>query len=137
MPSELFKGDEAEAVAAFVARCGDQPGLKNCKPVKGGLTGDAAKGQDGFADLGCVGCHWADDTDPIGPTFVGLHGSKVKLADGRTITADDDYLVSSILEPDKDIVLRYARGTMSGRVQPGFVTHGQAKQIVAYIKTLK
>jgi cytochrome c553 len=137
MPAALFKGNEAEAIAAFVARCGNQPGLKRCKPVKGGLTGQAGKGQRAFADLGCVGCHWADRTEPIGPTFVGLYGSDVKLVDGRTVKADDRYLLDSILKPDKDIVLGYARGAMSGRVQPGFITEDQAKALVAYIKSLE
>ena len=137
MPAELFTGDQAKAVAAFIARCGNAPGLKRCKPVKGGLTGQAGKGQKYFADLGCVGCHWADRTDPIGPTFVGLYGSKVKLIDGSTVTADDQYLIDSIVQPDKQIVLGYTKGSMGGRVQPGFVTRDQAKALVAYIKSLK
>jgi hypothetical protein len=51
--------------------------------------------------------------------------------------ADDHYLISSILQPDKDIALGCARGSMRGRVQPYFVTEDQTKQLVVNIRSLK
>jgi cytochrome c oxidase subunit 2 len=138
MPGGLFSGSDAKAVAAFVALCAGHPKAAGCKPRSGGLTGQAAKGEKYFGSNGCVGCHWATEgNDPVGPSFYGLPGSKVELADGRTVTADDAYLIRSIVDPEADLVKGYAPGSMSGRVPKGLITEDQAKAIVAYMKTLE
>ena len=46
---------------------------------------------------GCVGCHSIDGTPMTGPTWFGLFGSNVKLADGTTVVADEAYISESIL----------------------------------------
>ena len=138
MPGGLFSGSDAKAVAAFVALCAGHPKAAGCKPRSGGLTGQAAKGGYYLGSNGCVGCHWATEgNDPGGPSFYGLPGSKVELADGRTVTADDAYLIRSIVDPEADLVKGYAPGSMSGRVPKGLITEDQAKAIVAYMKTLE
>jgi len=137
MPGGLVDGDDADAIAGLVTTCASKPATGPCRPVAGGLRGDAAKGQRFYATLGCVSCHWTASTPPVGPTLEGLAGSKVELASSKTVTADDDYLLSSILDPDKDIVKGYPSGFMSARIPPGQVSVGQAEAIIAYIKTLK
>ena len=49
-----------------------------------------------FADLACITCHKADSAGR-GPSLVGLFGSAVDLADGRTVVADENYLRESIM----------------------------------------
>jgi cytochrome c oxidase subunit 2 len=53
---------------------------------------------------GCVACHSTDGSDGNGPTWLGLYGHEVSLADGSTVTADDDYLRNSIINPGEQIV---------------------------------
>jgi cytochrome c oxidase subunit 2 len=49
--------------------------------------------------LGCSSCHTVNGDRSEGPTWQGLYGSEVLLADGSTVVADEEYLRRSILEP--------------------------------------
>src|SRR5271168_1507257 len=51
----------------------------------------AANGQQLFQQLGCGACH-RSDTQGRGPNLAGLFGKPVQLDDGRTVTADENYL---------------------------------------------
>jgi cytochrome c oxidase subunit 2 len=137
MPPGLVDDGNADAIAAFVAACAGKPATGMCKAEHGVLERDAETGRRFFATLGCVSCHWTAGTPNLGPSFNGLAGSKVELASGKTVTADDDYLLESILAPDQDTVKGYPHGLMSSRVPPGQISVAQAKAIIAYIKTLK
>jgi cytochrome c2 len=137
MPSGLVAGDDADAIAAFLTACAGKAATGPCRPVAGGLQGEAGKGRQFYATLGCVSCHWTAGPPPLGPSFKGVAGSQVALESGKTVTADDDYLLASILAPDQDTVEGYPAGFMSSRVPPGQISVAQAKAIVAYIKTLR
>jgi cytochrome c oxidase subunit 2 len=63
-----------------------------------------AEGLDVAARRGCLSCHTVDGQRHIGPTWAGLYGSSVRLADGRTVIADDGYLTKSMMEPHADVV---------------------------------
>jgi cytochrome c oxidase subunit 2 len=97
----------------------------------------AAKTPEGSGQLltiknGCVGCHSIDGTKLIAPTWFGLFGSKVALADGTTVTADDAYISESILNPTAKVVAGYSP------IMPPFkLTDAEIADIIAYIKTLK
>lgn len=57
--------------------------------------------------LGCLGCHSEDGSLIVGPSFKGLFGRTVEVkVDGteKTLTADEDYIRRSILEPEKEVV---------------------------------
>ena len=94
MPANVLTGQNAVDVAAYVASVAG----KAAKAIPAGATG-----KDLYTSLGCQGCHTLDGTKATGPTFKGLFGSKVKLASGQTVTADEAYLLESILDPDKQI----------------------------------
>ena len=82
---------------------------------------------------GCGACHSIDGSKLTGPTWQGLFGSKVQLADGTTLAADEAYLTESVLDPNAKIVLGFPAGIM-----PKFnLTPDQVKDLVAYIETLK
>jgi cytochrome c oxidase subunit 2 len=99
-----------------------------------GTTGPAAQtGERLFADLACVTCHKGDSTGR-GPTLNGLYGSKVELADGRTVTADENYLRESIMNSQAKVVKGFQP------IMPAFqgmVSEENLLQLIAYIKTLK
>ena len=82
----------------------------------------------------CSACHVVNGVGGnIGPTWNGLFGHDVKLADGSTVTADETYLAESIKAPQAKIVAGYETQLMPNY---GF-TDDQISDIVAYIKTLK
>jgi cytochrome c oxidase subunit 2 len=92
----------------------------------------AVTGQRLFAELGCSTCH-RSDTQGRGPDLQGLFGKSVQLEDGRTVTADENYLRESILTPGAKIVSGFKP------IMPtfqGMVGDEQLNALVAYIKSL-
>jgi cytochrome c2 len=137
MPADLVKGDDAEDVAAYVARCA---AADRTDPAdRAACPGIAVKpgGEGLYTSLGCQGCHSIDGSGSSGPTFKGLFNSMVDLTNGQKVKADEQYLLESILDPDKQIVKGYQPGVMSAVVSKGSVREDQAQQLVDYIKTLK
>lgn len=96
-------------------------------------AGGPEAGKALVAQSGCGGCHSIDGSKLTGPTWQGLFGSQVKLADGTTVTADEAYLIESIKDPSAKVVAGFPDGIM-----PQFgLSDDQIKNIVSYIETLK
>jgi len=90
-------------------------------------------GQALVAAFGCAACHSINGSAGIGPTWLGLFGSQVKLSGGGVVTADDSYLKESIKAPQAKIVAGFETQLM-----PNFgFSDSDIADIVAYIKTLK
>jgi cytochrome c oxidase subunit 2 len=95
-----------------------------------GLT-PAEAGRELFEQYSCVKCHSQE-----APTMANLFGSKVKVwEDGKLIevTADENYISDSIVEPNHQIVDGYKP------LMPSFkdrLSAEQIQQLVAYIKSL-
>lgn len=93
----------------------------------------AAEGQQIYAQL-CQSCHTIDGAQATGPTWQGLFGSEVPLEGGETVTADEEYIRQSILEPNAQIHEGFAP------IMPSFegqLTDEQIDAIIAYIQTLE
>jgi cytochrome c oxidase subunit 2 len=103
--------------------------------LAGGAGGGSlsASGQKMFTELGCATCH-RSDTQGRGPNLVGVYGSPVKLEDGRTVIADDNYVRESILTPAAKVVAGY-KPIMP--VFKGIVSEEQLLSLIAYVKSLK
>ena len=90
-------------------------------------------GEDLFTNkLGCASCHQQNDQGR-GPTLNGVFGKEVRLANGQTVVADEEYIRNSILNPSGQIVAGYQP------IMPTFkgqVTEEQLVSLVAYIKSL-
>ncbi len=144
MRPKIVTGADAASVAAYVASVagtgagsnGAPPTLTS-PPPGGGGGGLAATGTKLYASLGCSSCHTLTGAKSIGPTYKGLFGSKVQLSNGQTVTANDAYLLESILNPDKQIVKGFPKGVMSATIPPGSVSMANAKALVAFIKSKK
>ena len=99
----------------------------------GGTTGPlSATGEKVFAELGCVTCHRGDSTGR-GPNLQGVFGHPVQLEDGRTVTADENYIRECILDPGA----RRVKGFQP--IMPtfqGLVSEDQVNALVAYVKSL-
>ncbi|HKT89928.1 MAG TPA: cytochrome c oxidase subunit II [Candidatus Sulfotelmatobacter sp.] len=101
--------------------------------MNGGSTGPlSATGEKLFAELGCSTCH-RTDTQGRGPNLQGVFGKPVLLQDGRTVTADENYIRESILDPGAKVVNGFKP------VMPtfqGLVSEEQLNALVAYVKSL-
>lgn len=98
----------------------------------GGNQPLAVTGQKLFSELGCVTCH-RSDTQGRGPNLAGVYNKPVLLEDGRTVTADENYIRESILEPGAKVVKGFKP------VMPTFqgqVSDEQLNALVAYVKSL-
>ena len=132
MMPDLVEGDDAVDVAAFVAECAASTDKAACPGLAVGSGGEGL-----YTSLGCLGCHSIDGSASSGPTFKGLFGSTVTLTNGQKVKADEQYLLDSILDPDKQIVKGYQPGVMTSAVPKGSVQEDQAQELVDYIKTIK
>ncbi|HXG59582.1 MAG TPA: cytochrome c oxidase subunit II [Thermoanaerobaculia bacterium] len=92
----------------------------------------AAQGEKLFQKYACNTCH-TDDATARGPVLKGLYGTTVALADGRSVTADDNYIRESILNPQAKLVRGFAP------VMPTFqgqVNEDDLLKLLAYLKAL-
>lgn len=92
----------------------------------------ASAGAQLFQQSGCVGCHTGQPGAP-GPDLQGLFGRQVKLTGGTTVTADENYIRESILNPSAAVVDGYQP------IMPSFqgrLTNEEVNALVSYIKTM-
>jgi cytochrome c oxidase subunit 2 len=85
-----------------------------------------------FHDRGCSGCH-AVNSQFHAPLLQGLYRNPVPLANGTVVTADDQYLRDSILQPAKQITAGY------DNIMPSFSGHlseQEIMQLIAYVKAI-
>lgn len=110
------------------------------KWLQSGGTGAAAapmsleeQGKQLFAKLACNTCHMNPNSAVKAPNLNGLYGHEVKLADGRTVKADDAYIRESILNPGAKIVAGY-----QNQMPPyqGQIKEEEIIALIAYIKSL-
>jgi cytochrome c oxidase subunit 2 len=103
--------------------------------LSGGATAVsmATAGENLFQKLGCVSCHAQNDTGR-GPSLVGLLGKTVRLQSGASVTADEDYIRESILNPQAKIVTGYQPIMPTFK---GLISEDGIMQIIAYLKSLK
>jgi cytochrome c oxidase subunit 2 len=92
----------------------------------------ASAGEKLFQRLACNTCHLESGAGR-GPSLVGLFGKKVQLQSGQTVTADENYIRESILEPQAKITAGYPPIMPTFK---GLVSEDGIMQIVAYIKSL-
>jgi cytochrome c oxidase subunit 2 len=92
----------------------------------------AAAGEQLFTQLACSTCH-KSEPGGRGPVLAGVFGSKVTLASGEIVTADEDYLRESILNPTAKVVAGFQP------IMPSFqgqVSEEGILQLITYIKSL-
>ncbi|HWO42745.1 MAG TPA: cytochrome c oxidase subunit II [Candidatus Eisenbacteria bacterium] len=102
------------------------------KPADAATGSPAARGQQLFQSLGCEVCHQME-RQGIGPVLTGLFGTKVRLQSGETVTADENYIRESILNPQAKITAGFQP------LMPPFqgrINEDEMIQLIAYIKSL-
>lgn len=108
-------------MATFQAQAAATPPLQSSDPVARLL-----EAKD------CLTCHSINGDDGIGPTFKGIYGRPVKLANGSTVTADDVYLREAILHPAAQMVDGY-----DDLMPQPELTDEEVNAIIEYLKILK
>jgi len=100
----------------------------------GGQLSLAEKGKALISAKGCVACHTTDGSKLVGPSYKGIYGSNVKLADGSTVKVDDNYIRESIENPTAKIVEGFPPSMPPYK---GLVSEEEITSIIQYIKSLK
>ncbi len=91
-----------------------------------------AQGERAFRNRGCSGCH-APNSSIRAPLLDGIYGKRVPLSNSTLVTADDEYLRDSILQPNKQIAAGYQP------IMPTFqgqISEEELNAIIAYLKSL-
>lgn len=86
-----------------------------------------------YLNLKCENCHRPDGAGR-GPALAGLIGRTVTLREGTTLTADEDYVLESIREPDAKVVAGYEPVMPS---LAGQLSESQLNALLQYLKTLE
>lgn len=89
------------------------------------------QGQALYRNMGCSSCH--ESQGRWAPSLAGLHGSRVKLQNGQTVLADDDYFRASILTPARQVVAGYT-ATMPS--YSGRIDEADLASLLAYLRSL-
>ena len=120
----------ASIFGTFLAACVAIAWLVSPSPAQ---AADASSGGARlFLSQLCAACHQSGSS-LLAPDLNGIFGTSRPLADGSQVTADEDYLRRSILQPQVEIVKGY-----SAAMPPyGHLTEDQIDQLVAYLKELK
>jgi cytochrome c oxidase subunit 2 len=88
-----------------------------------------------FEKKGCITCHTIDGSAKIGPTWKSPDwGKQVPLADGSTVTMDENYIRESILVPSAKIHQGFTNQmpSFAGQLKPT-----ELDGLIAFIKSLK
>jgi len=105
------------------------------------LAAGAVSSSPGFTVLqnnACTGCHSIDGSPLVGPSFKGLFGSTIEVKTNgvmRKVKVDEEYIETSIYDPDKDIAKDFTPGIM--KPYTNIIKDNDIKLINDYLKTLK
>lgn len=113
--------EEYDTFVSELGGCADGQTLAEC-------------GEAVYRRFACVSCHSSDGARGIGPTFQGLYGSQVPLADGTTVPGDETYIRTGILNPAAQIHEGYPPVMPGNYAQQ--LGEEQITALVAYIQSL-
>ena len=82
----------------------------------------------------CSTCHSTDGSKVIGPSFKGIWGSTMEHTDESTAVVDENYILESLIEPQKKIVNGY-QGVMPS--YKGILRDREIQGVIEYIKSIK
>lgn len=83
----------------------------------------------------CIGCHSIDGSVLVGPSWQGLSGSDRLLESGETVVADSSYILSSVVDPNAQLVAGFAADQMPADYGDTF-SSDELDALVAYLESL-
>jgi cytochrome c oxidase subunit 2 len=93
----------------------------------------AASGEQLFQEKACNTCH-RSDSDARAPILNGVYGSEVALLGGDIVTADDNYIRESIMNPAAKVVAGYQPIMPTYK---GQLTEEELLELMSYIQSLE
>lgn len=93
----------------------------------------ASSGEELFQSKSCNTCHRAD-SDARAPILHGVYGKEVALLGGEVVTADDNYIRESIMNPTKKVVAGYQPIMPTYK---GQLTEEELLELMSYIESLE
>ncbi|MFH5831541.1 c-type cytochrome [Halalkalibaculum sp. DA3122] len=129
---QAYDVDLASLQAEFTEQQQKEQAMQEAEAAAGGGDVSAARGEELFVANGCQACHSRDGSDGIGPTLQNVMGKSETLADGSTITVDEDYLRESITNPSAQIV----EGYDPVMAPYGHLSDSDIQSLIEYIKSL-
>lgn len=129
---EQFDVDIAELRQQEEERRAAEEALAESRAVRGDDDVSAERGERLFVQNACGACHSTDGSILVGPSFQNLFGSERTFSDGSTLTADEDYIKESIVEPGAKIV----EGFDNMMVAYDFLSESEVESLVEYIRSL-
>lgn len=90
-------------------------------------------GESLYTTLGCIACHSLDGTRGHGPSFAGLFGAMRSITGSdQKVSADEAYLVESIIDPMAKVV----EGFPPGYMPPYPLEENQIQSLILFLQTL-
>jgi cytochrome c oxidase subunit II len=102
------------------------------------IDAPGATGKRIMQNIGCFACHTLDGTKLVGPSFKGIWGAEHTVVTGketRKVTVDEEYIKSSIYDPNADVVEGFMKGLMVS--YQGQLSEDDIANIIEYLKTVK
>jgi cytochrome c oxidase subunit II len=87
-----------------------------------------------YEKKGCNACHSLDGSQRVGPSFKAVFGTKVALSNGSTVDLDENYIRTSILNPQSQSRPGFPPSMPSFE---GQLTDKEIAGLIAFIKSLK
>jgi cytochrome c oxidase subunit II len=97
-------------------------------------TQKVPRGLQILQEKGCAACHTLDGSPLVGPTLKGLFGKSVTVVTAgkeQTVTADEEYIKRSILQPGGDVVKGFP-----AIMPPLTLNDEEMNAIISYLKEL-
>lgn len=104
----------------------------NSEEYRKSLISPVELGRDLYTQKGCNACHSLDGSRLVGPSWLNVYNSKVKLTDGTEVVADDNYLRESIEDPAKRIHNTFTNLMPSYK---GQLSEDELSAMIAFIRT--
>jgi len=137
VPEEEMRKEYDVDLATLQEDYQDKMAAQQAKEEKQAASGDGGevsveRGKTIAANNACNTCHSTDGSRLVGPSWKNLYGHEVELEDGTTVTADEEYLRESIVEPSAKIV----KGFPPSMVPYDGLSDSEINSLIAYIKSL-
>ncbi len=87
-----------------------------------------------YTKRGCSSCHTLDGSKLVGPSWKGMWGTSRKLTSGLSVTADENYVRNSMMNPQGEVVEGFPP------VMPpfkGILSDKEVDALIAFIQSLK
>lgn len=109
-----------------------QKAMEEAEAAAGGGNVSAERGEELYVNNGCQACHSRDGSKGIGPSHLNVMGRTEQLADGSSVTVDEEYLRESIVNPSAQIV----EGYDPVMAPYSYLSDDEIASIIEYLKTL-